>query len=75
MKNVIVVLAVVSLIFLSSCEKDRTCTCTVPASGSVSEQKFSYVLEDTKKKKAKNSCEIADDHWKLAGGSCKLEKN
>jgi hypothetical protein len=73
MNKVVFATAIAALLF-SSCKKDRTCTCTVPASGSVAEQKYTYLLEDTKKRKAKNACSIADDYYSLAEGSCKLDK-
>lgn len=73
MNKIIVVLAAVGML-ATACKKDRTCTCTVPASGAVPEQKFTYVMKDTKKKSAKNSCSIADEQYQLEGGSCELTK-
>ncbi len=72
MNKAIVLLAITSLT-LTGCKKDRVCNCTVPANGSVAEQKFTYLLEDTKKRPAKNSCKIANDTYKLAGGNCQLD--
>ena len=73
MKKLMVGVATLTLL-VTSCKKDRVCNCTVPANGTVAEQKFSYALDDTKKKSAKNSCKIANDHWALSGGKCELQK-
>jgi hypothetical protein len=73
MKHIIVALAMISLL-TTSCKKDRVCNCSTPANGSVAEQKFTYKLDDTKKKSAKNSCKIANEHWALSGGKCELAK-
>jgi hypothetical protein len=72
MKHFMVALAIISLL-TTSCKKDRVCNCSVPANGTVAEQKFTYKLDDSKKKSAKNSCKIANDNYALSGGKCALE--
>jgi hypothetical protein len=73
MKKIILLAAAYSLCF-ASCKKDYTCTCTVPASGSQPEAKYTYELKEVKKSRAKNACKIAGDNWSLAGGTCELSK-
>ena len=72
MKKAGFIVAVV--LFLASCKKDYTCTCTVPASGSQPEATYIYQLDDKKKKDAKAACRAAEDIWALAGGTCEIKK-
>ena len=72
MKRVVPV-AAMCFILLAACKKDRTCTCTVPANGSITEQKYTYTIKDSKKSKAKNACKAADEYYSLSAGSCKLD--
>ena len=73
MRRMITVLAAACLT-MTACKKDRTCNCTVPANGSVPAQTFKVVLKDSKKRSAKNSCQISHDYYQLSGGSCELVK-
>jgi hypothetical protein len=73
MKKIILLASITGLCF-ASCKKDYTCTCTVPASGSQPEARYTYELKEIKKSSAKSACKIANDNWSLAGGSCELSK-
>ena len=73
MKKLLPVTAIFFLA-LGACKKDRTCTCTVPASGQIKEQKYTYELPDSKKGKARRACQAAEEYYSLSAGSCELEK-
>jgi hypothetical protein len=68
----ITLLAAAAFIAISftSCKKDYTCTCTVPAQGSSPAETYTYQLKDVKKKDAKSACNSVGTIWILDGGSC-----
>lgn len=66
MKKLVLAVAALGLISLTSCKKDYTCTCK---SGSTSQ---AYPLSKQKKSDATNSCDALNTQWKILGGSCSL---
>ncbi len=69
MKKVLLV-AVIAGFAMTSCKKNYTCTCNVPASGGSAAATYTYELKKVKKKDAKASCNAAGSVWILAGGTC-----
>lgn len=63
-KVLLLAVAGVFVLGMSSCKKDYTCTCDV------SGQKYTYELKDVKKKDAKNACDQVGSSWIIIGGTC-----
>ncbi|MFK7900785.1 MAG: hypothetical protein AB8B61_08505 [Cyclobacteriaceae bacterium] len=69
MKKLLAISAVVLLVAsMSSCKKDRDCTCT-DSSGA----KDVVVIEDAKKSDAKDACEALSAIAAIGGGKCELD--
>lgn len=67
MKKLLLAVAALGLISLTSCKKDYTCTCT---DGTDTE---TINIPDAKKKDAKNVCNTWSSLWGIGGGSCSLK--
>lgn len=67
MKKLVLAVAALGLISLTSCKKDYTCTCKYPGSADVA-----TALGKQKKSDAKKTCDAANSIATIAGGSCSL---
>lgn len=67
MKKLVLAIAALGLISLTSCKKEYTCSCSIL--GTTTEAKSGKV----KKADAKTWCETADTQAKIVGGSCSLK--
>lgn len=67
MKKLVLAVAALGLISLTSCKKEYTCKCTI--AGMSTEAKSGKV----KKADAKTWCDNANTSAKIAGGSCELK--
>ena len=67
MKKLVLAVAALGLISLTSCKKEYTCSCSIL--GTTSDTKTGKV----KKSDAKSSCEALNTQAKTVGGSCALK--
>ncbi len=67
MKKIVLAVAALGLISLTSCKKEYTCSCTV--FGITSDTK----TEKVSKSDAKSQCEALDTQAKVFDGSCSLK--
>jgi len=67
MKKVLLI-AAVAVLALSSCQKERTCTCTAADGTTTSE-----VFPKASKKDQNTACDTYSALYVLAGGSCELD--
>lgn len=67
MKKMVLFVALVATVGLTSCKKDYTCECSVDG------EKFSTTMKDVKKKDADKACDTWGSLYTLAGGSCSLK--
>lgn len=68
MKKLVLAVAALGLISLTSCKKDYTCTCSGGSMTSIA-----YPFNKMKKSDAQSACDTYNATFKLAGGSCSLK--
>lgn len=66
MKKLVLAVAALGLISLTSCKKDYTCTCTV------SGQTIKIAIPKAKKSDATKTCDAATTTYSTVGGKCSL---
>jgi hypothetical protein len=67
MKKLVLAVAALGLISLTSCKKDRTCKCT---SSTINQD---YPLLKSTKKDATTACDALNTQWTLLSGKCELK--
>ena len=68
MKKLVLAVAALGLISLTSCKKDYTCACSGGTGTAIT-----YPLNKMKKKDAQTACDTWNNGFKVLGGSCSLK--
>lgn len=68
MKKLVLAVAALGLISLTSCKKDYTCSCSGGTSTAIS-----YPLNKMKKSDAKAACDTWNTAFTVGGGKCELK--
>lgn len=73
MKKLMLLGAAIAMLSVTACKKDYTCTCTYDPLGTGSGTS-SYEIEKAKKQDAEDSCQAAEDTYKILdpNASCSL---